>query len=66
MVMLAVNSEFMCSHVGKASGRTCTDKEAVDYQLQGAKNMEASIDKKSGGPGKGWYRIVRTPMKRRA
>jgi microsomal dipeptidase-like Zn-dependent dipeptidase len=35
--------------------------EAVDLQLQAAKDMEAYIDGKSGGSGRGWYRIVRTP-----
>ena len=61
MVMLAVNSEFLCSLIAKAPGRSCNDMEAVDYQIQAAKDMEAYIDKKWGGPGKGWYRIVRTP-----
>jgi microsomal dipeptidase-like Zn-dependent dipeptidase len=64
MVMLAVNSEFFCN----AANRTisCTDMEAVDRQLAEAKKMEAYIDAKSGGPGKGWYRIVYTPGQARA
>ena len=61
MVMHAVNSEFLCNLVRKAFGRTCNDMEAVDYQIQVAKEMEAYIDKKWGGAGKGWYRIVKTP-----
>lgn len=61
LVMLAVNNEFLCGLVNKLPGRSCNDMEAVDLQLQAAKDMEAHIDDKSGGPGHGWYRIVRTP-----
>jgi microsomal dipeptidase-like Zn-dependent dipeptidase len=63
MVMLAVNSEFLC---GKANRTlSCNDMEAVDRQLAEAKRMEAYIDAVNGGPGKGWYRIVHTPVEAR-
>jgi len=65
MVMLAVNNERMCDMTEKAQGRTCNDMEAVDLQLAEAKKMEAYIDAKSGGPGRGWYRIVRSPKEAR-
>lgn len=60
MVMHAVNSEGICSTpvVRKATGRSCSDMEAVDLQLQGARGLEAYLDNQAGGPGKGWYRIV--------
>jgi len=62
MVMLAVNNEWMCNLPGlsRAPGRTCSDMEAVDLQLAAAIALEASVDQASGGPGRGWYRIVRT------
>jgi microsomal dipeptidase-like Zn-dependent dipeptidase len=64
IVMLAVNSEAMCGLPGfnRAPGRGCTDKEAVDLQLNEARKMQAHIDQKAGGPGNGWYRIVETPQ----
>jgi microsomal dipeptidase-like Zn-dependent dipeptidase len=65
LVMLAVNNEAFCSKANKAPGRSCDDMEAVDLQLAAAKEMEAHIDAKSGGPGLGWYRIVRTPQEAR-
>src|SRR5439155_3972240 len=43
----------------------CTDMEAVDRQLAGAKKMETYIDAKSGGNGTGWYRIVTSPQQAR-
>ncbi|MGH3998670.1 MAG: membrane dipeptidase, partial [Pseudonocardiaceae bacterium] len=66
MVMLAVNNEYLCGLANKLPDRTCNDMEAVDLQLQAAKDMEAYLDAKSGGPGSGWYRIVRTPTEARA
>jgi microsomal dipeptidase-like Zn-dependent dipeptidase len=62
MVMLAVNNEWMCRFPGvpRAAGRTCRDMEAVDLQLQAAKDLEALLDQAAGGAGRGWYRIVRT------
>ena len=68
MVMLAVNNEWMCSLPGllRAPGRTCNDMEAVDRQLDAAKALEASLDQAAGGPGQGWYRIVRSPSEARS
>ncbi len=63
MVMLAVNSEYFCSKANKVF--SCNDMEAVDRQLAEAKTMEAYVDQKWGGPGKGWYRIVYTPQEAR-
>jgi len=61
LVMLAVNNEFLCGLANRAPGRTCRDMEAVNLQLFSALAMEAHVDDQSGGPGRGWYRIVRTP-----
>lgn len=66
MVMLAVNDEFLCRKANRLPGRTCNDMEAVDLQLRAAKDMEAYVDATSGGPGAGWYRIVRSPSEARA
>jgi microsomal dipeptidase-like Zn-dependent dipeptidase len=65
MVMLSVNNEVLCSLVKRAPGRGCGDMEAVDLQLAGAKALEAYVDQLSGGPGRGWYRIVRSPQEAR-
>ncbi len=40
--------------------------EAVDYQIALAYEMQDHIDQKSGGPGQGWFRIVKTPAEARA
>ncbi|NUU19617.1 hypothetical protein HP550_20430 [Cellulomonas humilata] len=65
LVMLAVNNEPLCELANKEPGRTCDDMEAVDLQLAAARAMEADIDRRSGGQGRGWYRIVETPQEAR-
>jgi microsomal dipeptidase-like Zn-dependent dipeptidase len=64
MVMLAVNNERLCKLANKTL--SCNDMEAVDRQITAAKDMERYIDAKSGGAGRGWYRIVSTPAEARA
>jgi microsomal dipeptidase-like Zn-dependent dipeptidase len=66
MVMLAVNNEYVCRRVCRTRGRSCDDMKAVELQLQAATEMEAYLDGDSGGHGRGWYRIVRTPDEARA
>jgi microsomal dipeptidase-like Zn-dependent dipeptidase len=75
MVMLAVNSEDMFGRgendlgpLGlvtiqgtRAPGRSSNDMEALEWQVREAFRMQASIDARQGGPGRGWYRIVRDP-----
>lgn len=43
----------------------CRDMDAVDRQIAEAYRMQDYIDSKSGGPGKGWYRIVTSPAEAR-
>jgi microsomal dipeptidase-like Zn-dependent dipeptidase len=49
----------------------CLDKDAAEYQIQEAYNMQNDIDIRVGdgaghtGPGTGWFRIVKTPKEAR-
>jgi microsomal dipeptidase-like Zn-dependent dipeptidase len=75
MVMLAVNSEDMFGRgendlpvIGgvtiqsvRAQGRSSNDMEALEWQVREAYRMQADVDARNGGPGRGWYRIVRDP-----
>jgi microsomal dipeptidase-like Zn-dependent dipeptidase len=58
MVMLAVNNSVLCQLAIHRNSFSCGDDPAVDRQIQGAKDLEAYIDARSGGPGQGFYRIV--------
>jgi microsomal dipeptidase-like Zn-dependent dipeptidase len=65
MVMLAVNNEHLAGMANRAPGRSPDDMEAADLQLQAAVALQAAVDEESGGPGQGWYRIVRSPAEAR-
>ncbi len=65
--LLAVNNEVLCDAYRKI-GRTrysCDDMPSVDRQLEGARQLEAFIDREHGGPGRGWFRIARSAREAR-
>ena len=43
----------------------CNEMEAVRRQIHAVHAMEDYIDAQSGGPGRGWFRIVRDPFEAR-
>jgi microsomal dipeptidase-like Zn-dependent dipeptidase len=65
IVVFAVNNRFVANIIERDPNRSPDDMEAVDYQITAAREMEAAIDQDSGGPGQGWYRIVRSPEEAR-
>lgn len=44
---------------------SCDDMDSVRLQYRRIQELEAFVDAKSGGPGKGWFRIVRDPFEAR-
>ena len=71
IVAHAVNNETICDALkglGRtASGRTCDDMEAVNLQIQDARDMESFINSECAngapelgcvGPGMGWFHVV--------
>ncbi|MFK7928106.1 MAG: hypothetical protein AB8H79_07940 [Myxococcota bacterium] len=69
VVQHATTNEVICDvSVGAelVPGRyDCTDMTGVDRQIDGAYALERYVDAMSGGPGKGWFRIVKTPAEAR-
>src|SRR5690606_14612417 len=45
---------------------SCNDMVAVERQIAEAYALERYVDAQSGGPGRGWFRIVRTPEEARS
>ena len=45
---------------------SCNDMVSVERSILETRNMERYIDAQSGGPGKGWFRVVETPEQARA
>ena len=44
---------------------SCDDMESIRLQARRIHELEDYIDAQSGGPGKGWFRIVRSPFEAR-
>ncbi len=65
MVMHTVNSEGLCRLAIVRHKTPCDDETATQLQLDGARRLVRYIDQQSGGPGRGWYRIVESPAEAR-
>ena len=65
-VNLLVENRVLCSiYPIKPVGHSCDEMETVRVQAQRMRELERYIDAQSGGPGKGWYRIVDDPVEAR-
>ena len=58
MVADTVNNNVLCSLPTQVNKHSCNDMDTVRRQVQKTKDLEAFIDKRHGGPGKGWFRIA--------
>ena len=63
MVDYMVTAEVICDIVqtvvpNRSDRRDCNEMTSVDRQIAKTKEMQDYIDAHSGGPGKGWFRIV--------
>lgn len=69
LVQHAMNIGFLCDMftvLGNAASRHgCNDMVSVDRILEETYAMQDYIDAQEGGPGKGWFRIVRSPAQAR-
>ena len=58
MFMHAVNNALLCNLGYHLAAYGCDDDPAVARQIEGAKQLEAYVDARAGGPGQGFYRVV--------
>ncbi|HEX8896385.1 MAG TPA: membrane dipeptidase [Terriglobales bacterium] len=62
MVMDAVSNEALCKGGPRVAGTDCSlSMTAIDAQLQATYDFQDWLDNQYGGPGKGWFRIVKSP-----
>jgi hypothetical protein len=64
MVTQLVDNEALCSLM-TTRDNPCNDMDAVRIQSRDLYALQNYIDAQSGGPGKGWFRIVTTPFQAR-
>ena len=60
MVLQTVHNSVLCNLVRPKRGYSCSEQEAVKRQVNLARKIESFIDKRAGGRGKGWFRLVYT------
>tara|TARA_R110002049_G_scaffold44030_7_gene129136 strand:- start:441 stop:2591 length:2151 start_codon:yes stop_codon:yes gene_type:complete len=69
LVHHAMNIGFLCDMFvalgNRADRHGCNDMVSVDRILEETFAMQDYIDAQEGGPGKGWFRIVRSPAEAR-
>ena len=65
MVADTVNNSVLCSLPTQVNTSSCNDMDVVRRQVQKTKELEAFVDARYGGPGKGWFRIAYSPEEAR-
>ncbi len=69
LVQHAMTIKFLCDTfvaLGNMPARfECNDMVSVDRIIEETYNLERYIDAQAGGPGKGWFRIVKSPAEAR-
>lgn len=65
MVQLATSNSVLCEMMSGIRAQptrySCNDMVAVDRELAETYALERYIDAQSGGPGRGWFRVVTSP-----
>ncbi len=64
MVNLLVDNQQLCE-VYPLKKNSCNEMNSVRLQLRRIRELQSYIDRKSGGPGKGWLKIVKDPFEAR-
>ena len=63
-VNLLVDNEVLCTAY-PLKQNSCNEMDGVRLQARRLRELQDYIDAQSGGPGKGWFRIVETPFQAR-
>ncbi|MCB9616298.1 MAG: hypothetical protein H6721_00830 [Sandaracinus sp.] len=69
MIAHATTNSVLCELISGIDAQprrySCNDMVAVQREVQETYALERYIDAQSGGPGEGWFRVVRTPAEAR-
>jgi microsomal dipeptidase-like Zn-dependent dipeptidase len=60
----ASEDEPLCTLEPKRS-HSCSEEQSIDLQIQNLKALQSYVDAQSGGPGRGFFRIVYSPSQAR-
>jgi len=66
IVALNTDNEGLCEiYPFKRPGYNCNEMDSVRREIRNLYELERYIDAQEGGPGKGWFRIVKNPFQAR-
>jgi microsomal dipeptidase-like Zn-dependent dipeptidase len=65
VVAQTADDEPLCRLEPRRATKTCSETASIEAQIRTLKRMQDYIDAQSGGPGKGWFRLVYTPAQAR-
>jgi microsomal dipeptidase-like Zn-dependent dipeptidase len=60
VVAQTVEDEPLC-RLEPTRSHSCNETQAIKLEIKRLKKLQHYVDAQSGGPGKGWFRIVRNP-----
>jgi microsomal dipeptidase-like Zn-dependent dipeptidase len=65
VVLQLVEDEPLCELEEPRTSHSCDETETIELEAQRAHELQDYVDAQSGGPGKGWFRIVRNSKQAR-
>jgi microsomal dipeptidase-like Zn-dependent dipeptidase len=65
MVAQTADDAPLCRIEPRRTTRTCSETTSIKAQIQTLKGLQTYVDAQSGGPGRGWFRLVYSPSQAR-
>ncbi len=64
VVAQAVEDEPIC-RIEPLTSHSCDETETIELEIRRLEQLQDYVDAQSGGPGQGWFRLVRSPRQAR-
>jgi len=65
MVAQTADDGPLCRLEPRRATRTCSETTSIEAQIRTLKGLQNYVDAQSGGPGRGWFRLVYSPAQAR-
>jgi len=65
VVAQTVDDQALCQVEPRKRGRSCDETASIVAQIHTLRQMQDYVDAQSGGPGRGWFRLVYSPAQAR-
>jgi microsomal dipeptidase-like Zn-dependent dipeptidase len=66
MVAQTADDGPLCRIEPRRTARTCSETTSIKAQIQTLEGLQRYVDAQSGGPGRGWFRLVYSPAQARS